>query len=185
MERVMKIGIPLVSVAGLVVVLLGFRDAPAPVEAWVQNRHPAQFFSTDQAADPLLAASDGLIEERDLTLEALKSTGPISAELKSRLAELRWANDRRLAIGLRHAQGLVAFAEDRAGQTTIAELDNAAVQLAMLRVRTDAALAVEANRRDPSMMKECVTSITDSVFAARRLRTAIEHATESVHAGIA
>jgi len=181
----MKIGIPLVSVAGLLVVFFGFRDAPAPVETWVYAPSHGEFFSVDQAADPLLAASDGLMEERALTIEALSSTGPISDAMKSQLAELRWANDRRLASGLRYAQGLPALAENRAGLTTIAELDNAAVALTMLRVRTDAALAVDAIRRDPGMIKECVTSITDSVFAARRLRAALEHATEPAHAGIA
>lgn len=181
----MKIGIPLVAVAGLFVVFLGFRDAPAPAEAWIPAPYRSELFSVDPAADPLMAASDGLVEERALTIQALTSTGPISAALKSQLAELRWANDRRLAIGLRYAEGLPALAENRAGLTTIAELDNAAVALTMLRVRTDAALAVDAIRRDPSMIKECVTSITDGVFAAQRLRAALERATEPAHAGIA
>jgi hypothetical protein len=180
----MKISIPMMTLVGLVVALMGFQSATATHGGWALTRPVTPFLSADQAADALSSASSGLIQERDLTIAALSQQTIISAEMKAKLATLRQANDAKLALGLHQAEAMATLSEARAGQTAIAELDRAVATLATLRQRADAALGTDAVRRDPGMAKECVDLITNGVLATEHLIAALQRVATPAIAGI-
>lgn len=180
----MKISIPMVALMGLFVALTGFNQAAATRDVSAPHAYAAAFLSVSQTADALASATEGLMQERDLTVAALVSAQPISPEMTARLAALRQANDQRLSLGLHQAESVAALSEMRAGRTAIAELDQAVATLATLRHRADAALGLQAAYRDPSMTKECIASITNSLFASERLKAVLVRVATPVSAGI-
>jgi hypothetical protein len=183
MEHVMKITIPMMTLMGLLVALMGFQSATATHDAWRLTRPVASFLSAGQTAEALSSASYGLTQERDLMIAALTRPTAISAEMKATLATLREANDADLALGLHQAEAIATLSETRAGQTAIAELDRAVAMLATLRHRADVALGTDGVRRDPGMVKECAALITSSVSAAGQLIAALQRVATPVIAG--
>ena len=179
----MNISIPMVAMLGLFLALMGFEKTAATRDAWAPHQNATPFLSAGQTADALTSAAEGLMQERDLTAAALISAQPISPEMTATLATLRQANDQKLGLGLHQAESVAALSEMRAGRTAIAELDQAVATLAILRHRADAALGQQAVYRDPSMTRECIASITNSLFASERLKAALERVATPVFAG--
>lgn len=180
----MKISFPMVVMVGLSIALMGFHEAAATHDASAPDTYSTPFLSASQTADALTSATDGLMQERDLTVAALVSAHVISPEMTAKLAALRQSNDQKLSLGLHQAESFAAVSEIRAGRTAIAALDQAVATLAILRHRADAALGVEAAYRDPGMTKECIASMTNSLFASEQLKAALLRATTPVSAGI-